>query len=100
MNNDKSKSSKNTATTDTKDNKVGELFPNSSLEDYAKKNNVTGKHIDGEIRDSKHDNDDESEDEDYDDDEDDNDGENEDCNEDDENVAEQMNAKMKLIQDT
>ncbi|KAK2420100.1 hypothetical protein QL285_030887 [Trifolium repens] len=89
----KSKSSKDTPT-DTKDNKVGQLFPNSSLEDYAKKNGVVGKRNDG--CDNKHDNDDENEEEVYDN-EDNNDSSNEDCDEDDEdnnvNVADQTDAK-------
>ncbi|XP_004507301.1 uncharacterized protein [Cicer arietinum] len=95
MNKSKSKTSKDTPT-DTNDNKVGQLFPNSSLEDYAKKNGVVGKHDDSEIRDGKHDNDEESEEEVYDD-EDDNDSANEDCDEDDndndENVPDQVNSK-------
>jgi hypothetical protein len=89
----KSKSSKDTPT-DTKDNKVGQLFPNSSLEDYAKKNGVVGKRNDG--CDSKHANDGESEEEVYDD-KDDNDSPDEDCDEDDEDndekVADQTDAK-------
>lgn len=93
MNNkNKAKSSTDTPT-DTKDNKVGELFPNSSLEDYAKKNGVVGKHDDSKICDSKHDDDDESEEEVYDD-EDDNDSANEECDEDNnENVLDEVNAK-------
>ncbi|XP_061355148.1 uncharacterized protein LOC133299679 [Gastrolobium bilobum] len=77
MNKDKSKSSRDTPT-DTKDNKVGQLFPNASLEDYAKLNRVNDDHDDGEICDSK---DDDSEDE-VCDDKDDN-SENEDCDEED-----------------
>ncbi|CAK8533372.1 unnamed protein product [Lathyrus sativus] len=91
----KSKSSKQTLA-DTNDNKVGQLFPNASLEDYAKKNGVAGKHDDDKICDSKHDNDDESEEE-VNDDEDDNDSANEECDEDDsdkdENYHDQTNAK-------
>ena len=71
MNKDKPKSSRN-APTDTRDNKVGQLFPNASLEDYARLNGVKKDHDDSEIWDSKCDDSD---------DEDDN-SENEDCAED------------------
>lgn len=95
----KSKSSKESLA-DTNDNKVGQLFPNSSLEDYAKKNGVVGKHDDGKICDSKHDNDDESEEE-VNDDEDDNDSANEERDEDDsdkdESDHDQMNAKKEWL---
>lgn len=88
MNKGKPKSSTNTPT-DTKDNKVGQLFPNSSLEDYAKLNNrVNVDHDGGEVSDD-------SEDE-VCDDEDDN-STNEDCDGDDDdngdNVPDQMNVK-------
>lgn len=97
MNNKNKAKSSTDAPTDTKDNKVGELFPNSSLEDYAKKNGVVGKHDDSKICDIKHDDDDddddESEEEVYDD-EDDNDSANEECDEDNnENVPDEVNAK-------
>ncbi|KAL2335404.1 hypothetical protein Fmac_016617 [Flemingia macrophylla] len=48
MNKGKSKSS-DSAPTDTKGNKVGQLFPNASLEDYAKLNRVNAEHDNGEI---------------------------------------------------
>lgn len=102
MNKDKPKSSRNTPT-DTKDNKVGQLFPNASLEDYARQNNrVTGNRDNGEICDSKYDNDDtedEVDDVEVDDDhEDDNNSGNEDCDHDDEddndeNIRDQKNAR-------
>ncbi|XP_054803362.1 uncharacterized protein LOC129306681 [Prosopis cineraria] len=40
---------------DNKDNKVGQLFPNASLEDYAKQNRHNGGHDGGEICDNKYD---------------------------------------------
>ncbi|KAF7803095.1 variant-silencing SET domain-containing protein-like [Senna tora] len=52
MNKGKSKSSGKTPT-DNKDNKVGQIFPNASLEDYAKLNRHGENHNDGEISDSK-----------------------------------------------
>jgi len=48
MNKEKSKNSSSTPS-DTKGNKVGQLFPNASLEDYAKLNGVKVGHDDGEI---------------------------------------------------
>ena len=48
MNKDKTKSS-NSVPTDTKGNKVGQLFPNASLEDYAILNRVNVEHDDGAI---------------------------------------------------
>lgn len=91
MNKDKSKSS-NSAPTDTKGNKVGQLFPNASLEDYAKLNRVNVGHDDGEICDDSEgevceDEDDNSDNEDCDEDgnsdDEDGDSENEDCDEND-----------------
>lgn len=89
MNKGKSKSSNGTPT-DTKD-KVGQLFPNASLEDYAKSNGVNVKQNDSEICDGKYDDsegevcedDDKSDNEDcdYEDDH----SENEDCDEDNDN---------------
>ncbi|XP_028764820.1 pheromone-processing carboxypeptidase KEX1 [Neltuma alba] len=85
MNRGKSKCSAKTPT-DTKDNKVGDLFPNASLEDYAKQNRPNGDHDGGEIYDDKYvdsdDEDDDSENEDCD--EEDN-GENEECDDEDNN---------------
>ncbi|KAG5112093.1 hypothetical protein JHK82_035362 [Glycine max] len=91
MNKDKSKSS-NSAPTDTKGNKVGQLFPNASLEDYAKLNRVNVGRDDGEICDDSEgevceDEDDNSDNEDCDEDgnsdDEDGDSENEDCDEND-----------------
>ncbi|XP_014522863.1 uncharacterized protein C9orf85 homolog [Vigna radiata var. radiata] len=48
MNKGKSKNS-NSTPSDTTGNKVGQLFPNASLEDYAKLNSVKVGHDDGEI---------------------------------------------------
>ncbi|KAK7271842.1 hypothetical protein RJT34_28072 [Clitoria ternatea] len=100
MDKGKSKTSQNTPT-DTKENKVGQLFPNASLEDYAKLNGPKMDHDDGdEIRDSKYDDcvdevcddDDNSENEDRD--EDDGNSENEDCDEDNsEDTPDHSNAK-------
>ncbi|KAK7316274.1 hypothetical protein VNO77_35194 [Canavalia gladiata] len=104
MNKGKSKSSRDTPT-DTKDNKVGQLFPNASLEDYAKLNRVKVEHDDGEISDGKHDDSEGKVCEDEDDnrcDNEDCDGEddnsdNEDCDEDDDsnddNVPDHTNSK-------
>ncbi|CAL0321713.1 unnamed protein product [Lupinus luteus] len=66
MNKGKSNSSKDIPT-DTKDNKVGDLFPNASLEDYAKLNNK-GKavHDDGKSDEDHDEEDDNSENEDID----------------------------------
>ncbi|RDX75311.1 hypothetical protein CR513_44817 [Mucuna pruriens] len=102
MNKGKSKSS-NSAPTDIKDNKVGQLFPNASLEDYAKLNRVKVENDDGEICDGKYeDSEDEvSEDEDNNGDNEDCDdpSENEDCDEEDDNNDEKnpdhTNAKNK-----
>ncbi|KAK7266589.1 hypothetical protein RIF29_19238 [Crotalaria pallida] len=92
MNKGKPKSSKDTPT-DTKDNKVGQLFPNASLEDYAKLNNrIKAVHDDGKSDDSEDEEDDNSENEDCDgDDDEDCDGDDDDDNKD--NVPDQMNAK-------
>lgn len=93
MNKDKPKSSKDTPT-DTKDMKVGQLFPNASLDDYARQKNRVNEDLDdGEIHDSKHDDCDGE----VCDDEDDNSSENKDSDEDNEDneadVPDQMNAK-------
>jgi len=48
MNKGKSKNS-NSTPSDTTGNKVGQLFPNASLEDYAKLNSIKVGHDDGEI---------------------------------------------------
>ncbi|MED6172748.1 hypothetical protein PIB30_052919 [Stylosanthes scabra] len=60
MNKDKPKSSRNTPT-DTRDNKVGHLFPNATLEDYARLHGVKKDHGDDEACDSKFDDDSEDE---------------------------------------
>ncbi|KAL1291630.1 hypothetical protein HN51_060169 [Arachis hypogaea] len=85
MNKDKPKSSRNNPT-DTRDNKVGHLFPNATLEDYARLHGVKKDHGDGETCDSKFD--DDSEDEVCDD--KDVNSENEDCGDDDEDEVEEV----------
>lgn len=72
MDKGKSKNSGKTPT-DNKGSKVGQLFPNASLEDYAKKNNEG--YDDGEICDIKE----------ADTDDEDQNSENEDCDDDDDN---------------
>ena len=56
MNKDKTKSSGKTSS--EKVSKVGQLFPNASLEDYAKVNRIKEAHDDGEICESKYDSED------------------------------------------
>ncbi|TKY50152.1 C9orf85-like protein [Spatholobus suberectus] len=105
MNKGNSKSS-NSNPTDTKDNKVGQLFPNASLEDYARLNRVNVvnvEHDDGEICDDKYedsegevceDENGNSDNEDCNDEDDDSDNENcEEEDDNDENVADHTNAK-------
>ncbi|XP_020222662.1 putative histone-lysine N-methyltransferase 1 isoform X2 [Cajanus cajan] len=103
MNKGKSKSS-DSAPTDTNGSKVGQLFPNASLEDYAKLNRVNVEHDDGEIFNGKNedsegkaceDEDNNGDTEDYD--EEDDNSENEDCGEDvnnnDENIPDHTSSK-------
>ncbi|KAK7381225.1 hypothetical protein VNO78_33756 [Psophocarpus tetragonolobus] len=101
MNKGKSKNSDSTPA-ETKGNKVGQLFPNASLEDYAKLNGVKVEHDDDEICNGKNDDsegevceddNDNSDNEDYDD--EDNNSQKEDGDEDDnnENISDHTSAK-------